>query len=537
MNVIALTAPFEVQEVLSPLVIRRLLTSPLTEPVPMSMPPHNFVKAGLVTPYQHQGYTPVSALFQMATHVHEVSFAENSVDAYHTIWDNLLWDVLRVTDMSRLGRDRGSRTLHRHRWRSINKDSRVMIDGVADVEPREIPLSLENMHPYAPCHRNDNESQDSSDENNAVDMAYLRPCQVVYHSSTGSEGTVPHRVLLHGEERCNPGHFEDALQHLRQRQWSSSYFGSFPGQLGYAAAGCFFQFFAVMGHSGFRESGLEHVSRKFDLRRVDHRLQLLQTVINLTRIFPLLLTPSPLERDCTRYGCFSTDYRRNGVSLEFLPDRVVKTLSQNWFLATKLNRNVLSRAYRTVQGHPHAVQAISVDDSRPDGGLSLTLQPVGVTRLPASERQLCDAIKAVLLCLTQLHSRGMCHRDLRWPNVLSHNDDWFVIDFDTAGPVDQVQWLPVNAEYIPPECQTSTPHYGLEGDLYQVGVLIALSGLWESLPVDGNARALHQQLTDPSPAGRLTVETALRSPWFGTRKNRDSMRSSEEQSCSRITVN
>ena len=65
----------------------------------------------------------------------------------------------------------------------------------------------------------------------------------------------------------------------------------------------------------------------------------------------------------------------------------------------------------------------------------ITLSPIGTKVIPErlSHEEQIDAIQSVLNALVDLHEIGITHRDIRWENVLQHEEGhFFLIDFDEA---------------------------------------------------------------------------------------------------------
>jgi hypothetical protein len=77
---------------------------------------------------------------------------------------------------------------------------------------------------------------------------------------------------------------------------------------------------------------------------------------------------------------------------------------------------------------------LSTGKNHPDGFresqkyMEIYLKPVGRTVFPTSPLQLKSALLCVLRCIKQLHFLGYFHTDIRWPNVVLHENAWILID-------------------------------------------------------------------------------------------------------------
>ncbi|KAG8811102.1 hypothetical protein FRC17_002634 [Serendipita sp. 399] len=111
---------------------------------------------------------------------------------------------------------------------------------------------------------------------------------------------------------------------------------------------------------------------------------------------------------------------------------------------------------------------------------SLHLEPEGNRPQPATEEDLCFAIKCILEALEQLHSEPdpLLHRDIRWPNIVQKRDnsaEWLLIDWEDASTFPT---LPPSRSF---SRETHSPRvfeagHGTEVDLWAVGTLITT---WE----------------------------------------------------------
>ena len=86
--------------------------------------------------------------------------------------------------------------------------------------------------------------------------------------------------------------------------------------------------------------------------------------------------------------------------------------------------------------------------------------------------EMAQAIKAVLHALDKLHELGICHCDVRWPNVIFdvQNDTFVLIDFEYARPVESE--LPSIKHAFIPEGVRKHGKWNTSGDVHQVVQMI-----------------------------------------------------------------
>lgn len=163
-----------------------------------------------------------------------------------------------------------------------------------------------------------------------------------------------------------------------------------------------------------------------------------------------------------------------------------------------------------------------------------------------SEREAANLMYKILLTVNHLHSKGICHRDLKPDNFVFENHskdaELKLIDFGLATKfgtkfhkMDSIVGTP---HYVAPEILKG--EYSFECDLWSVGVIMfkLLSGshpftsehprgLLHSLlngklkfrgdvwkVVSKQAKKLIKKLLDRNPSARYTAEMALEHPWF-----------------------
>ncbi|CAG8807681.1 6376_t:CDS:2, partial [Dentiscutata erythropus] len=137
-------------------------------------------------------------------------------------------------------------------------------------------------------------------------------------------------------------------------------------------------------------------------------------------------------------------YAAGGTSLQFFAITNKKQLvpiSSQYDLTLPLGE--FSEAYAAISKSKYAVFAKKgpeLKHSKKCNGFTQTyyvqLAPVCRSkRLPHNERELCDAISAILNVLNLLHGKALIsldlvHRDIRWSNVLMNNGNWLLSDYE-----------------------------------------------------------------------------------------------------------
>ena len=155
----------------------------------------------------------------------------------------------------------------------------------------------------------------------------------------------------------------------------------------------------------------------------------------------------------------------------------------------KVCRAAPDAVYACLSGAQRIPSAVSVEvvrqRPRSDGLVELRIEPVCLEVMPSSESELCNAVRAVLRALDALHSRGLVHRDVRWPNVLRNAaGEWLLADFELA----DVTGSPLPERFraaasVPADARRGGP-WVPACDLWQLGRLVLA---WERA---GGARVL-----------------------------------------------
>ncbi|KAF0479573.1 crinkler family protein [Gigaspora margarita] len=212
------------------------------------------------------------------------------------------------------------------------------------------------------------------------------------------------------EEKAHSSNFSKARDELlgRMGNWNNLFYGQVPYLLSYAAAGESLQFFAITS-----KKQLTPISGRYDLLSPLGNFKLLVTIYD-----------------------FLHEY---GISL---------------YKVIKWNNNT----YVTIVSEEIVLKEIKCFNEY--------ILPVCHKHLPYNEKELRDAISAILNALNLLHRRDLVHRDICWDNVLISNGIWLQSDYEHAGrngqkPNFHIDHWPENAYNL----------YDRKCDLFLVGKL------------------------------------------------------------------
>ena len=134
------------------------------------------------------------------------------------------------------------------------------------------------------------------------------------------------------------------------------------------------------------------------------------------------------------------------------------------------------------------------------------IEPVGHEVLPANTIELLWAVWCVLQALRVMHSQGIYHCDIRWPNILQtcRPDRWLLIDWDEACTAGQdISYLKASPAHKP----TSSA----EADIWMVGNLLTYKQLDSKLTQNQDVQHFSSWLSS-----QPTAEAALSHKWLTT---------------------
>lgn len=145
---------------------------------------------------------------------------------------------------------------------------------------------------------------------------------------------------------------------------------------------------------------------------------------NLAFLFDWMMTVSKQALPATWFSRHpSATGEERGRTLQVVQDAMKRETKRSW--VEKENYSRLKGIYRTLAGitpvpggHTHLQEVRRLDIQRWRRKLIVRLGPLGYHRLPETETELSEWLRGMLVALNNWHSRGYCHGDLRWGNVV-----------------------------------------------------------------------------------------------------------------------
>ncbi|RLN10509.1 hypothetical protein BBJ28_00025772 [Nothophytophthora sp. Chile5] len=306
-------------------------------------------------------------------------------------------------------------------------------------------------------------------------------------------------VLMRGEEKSSLVPIPVAVRELtsKMRRWSELFYGDLPYILGYATSGADLQMVAIEISNGpcrptpilacniFMEKA-RTLKVFYNLAFLLREMSLLVNRSSWCNLLPfvpdvnekrkLVLLDGAIERTITRTQCSSAE------DFERLVD-VYKTL-----------KGVEVSAGGSPVTHLQTVEMLREKDDR----LVVVLSPVGSRRVPESD-EVSEWLRAMLTALKHWHSRGYCHGDVRWRNIVFVSSYrscyWLLIDMDESRQSDTaiIQWNH--------PCSGSRLRF--QHDLYQLGELM------EELSLPDGMKNMRATLLSALDTSEFTAEEAL----------------------------
>ncbi|CAJ0759408.1 6107_t:CDS:2, partial [Entrophospora sp. SA101] len=184
------------------------------------------------------------------------------------------------------------------------------------------------------------------------------------------------------------------------------------------------------------------------------------------RILPMIINMCPSKE----LPDFETIIRDNGTNIEigydikktFPSEAKVKHLENFYGLMSNYKIKCIDKLIRSRDNVVH-------------------LMPRGKEKKPKNLNELLRAIICILTCLEGLHNikpNPVMHRDIRWPNVIQYEDQYFLIDFDFASFSPSNENLQnLNPDNHAPEMLIGV--HDVTVDIWGVGYLIVSSGINE----------------------------------------------------------
>jgi hypothetical protein len=266
-------------------------------------------------------------------------------------------------------------------------------------------------------------------------------------------------LVLKGEEKGPKKDFHVAKHELlsKMKKCNINLFGAIPFVFSYAAANCKLQYFAFDRSMNMRE-----ISQVFDLNYVADRLTAVLVSLNILKIlcdYPDLLPD------------FSTpmyqEINRNNGTVTIYEDHVVKQM-----VSSPFDPQSVDEIYNSISAG--CIRCSVKRMRRSDCGLKFKMAPVGFLKKPSDRRGWINALKCVAMALSDMHSLGFVHRDIRWENIVCISpNSYILIDFENSGRTGSP--LPVElleSRVIDPKIGLDALEYSTDSDMFQFGKLI-----------------------------------------------------------------
>lgn len=130
--------------------------------------------------------------------------------------------------------------------------------------------------------------------------------------------------------------------------------------------------------------------------------------------------------------------------------------------------------YKVTSGVPHLEQMSEVSSRH----YRISLTPVGVHRLPFDLSELFHAIRDITLCIFSLHDCGYVHCDVRWSNIITFNNQWFLIDCEYVCRLDDEGGLRSRSSIMKRKyVRDNSKPWDSSFDMYQIALLFEDCGL------------------------------------------------------------
>ena len=276
-----------------------------------------------------------------------------------------------------------------------------------------------------------------------------------------------------------------------------------PFQICYALGGDSLQFMAI-DHSPSGQLTLMQISPVIDLSSVVGRSLCIRYTVNITRVLVWLQKKYP-ERMKMDKQVFRKE-TGNSVVMIFEECVIKKTKAFT-------SEGVLRDLYNEIeQCKPPYLVSLKKMPRIQKGLLTLYLSPVGrFEKRPATIQEIKHAGRCILFALSWLHSKGWVHRDIRVPNTMFANNEWYLADLEWANKIDSVlgNYYP-KEYYLPPELVgVEQGIWTASCDMWQFGKLLQQWGL-----SDQASRNYISTQSSAMPTNRLSASASLSHQFF-----------------------
>nr|CAG8638616.1 1912_t:CDS:2 [Entrophospora candida] len=315
-------------------------------------------------------------------------------------------------------------------------------------------------------------------------------------------------LVFKGEEKGHSSNFSAAREELLDKMgsWNSSFYGTVPYLLSYAAGGKSFQFFAITN-----KKQLIPISDKYDLTLPLGEISVLISSFNIFRLLITIHDFLPVSHGLPLYKEIKRNY---GTYITIVSEDTVLKEIKNFNEYIYSDIETLKKAYAVMSSSQYSIHSkhgpqLKTTSKRNNKGIliqnySVQLTPVCHKRLPNDEHELCEAISAMLNALDLLHERDLVHRDVRWNNILLNNNNWLLADYEHMGQNGQTARF--HLDHWPENAHNG---YNRKCDLFLVGKLFDQLSFNLSSNAQEFCEYLKQQRFD-------NCKQALAHKWFKT---------------------
>jgi hypothetical protein len=181
------------------------------------------------------------------------------------------------------------------------------------------------------------------------------------------------------------------------------------------------------------------------------------------------------------------------------------SLTKKYLLKSSDELDLLEQFYQKCAGVTFLEKGKRVSNIRNMFSRTFELRPVGRPVNILTELELKTAIRCIVTALHGIHSLGWTFNDIRWSNVISVGDDFFLIDSEFARPIGSPYFSDFTIrDPFATACTVSS-------DLYMVRCLFKS---YTSFVSTAAANVLIGALDDPEQRSILTASNVLEFDWF-----------------------
>jgi hypothetical protein len=273
-----------------------------------------------------------------------------------------------------------------------------------------------------------------SDRNRTTDSTIGRTRPDAFYFFPG----LPLIVLIEEKDGHSTSHrIDDAVRDLVEKFELTPAYGTLRYIIGIAVAGDTIQ---IVRLSGART---HEVLATFNFTDVSHRIQCIVAMLNIGRWCKSVGSrPGALYSTPYQYGkLYRDDKGRREITVGF------RSVHKTYLNLLAARENDLRAFYKAIAGVPFVERAVKMDreDSKSDVGgerFSVELVPVGLAMSADGPETMNDVVMAfacMVHALFQIHAKGWCVMDLRWPNIVRFRESstgkgyrFYIIDCEYA---------------------------------------------------------------------------------------------------------